>query len=184
MRTARTQVNEANAEKVLDVAPTSAPSAPEGVGCMEVKLSKPLAAGDTVTLESSAVFTAIMTPYPAQVNQGDPHLVLYHDNVYVISPYPVSSQTTEVLLASSNVKSFTEAKPTKKADSRITYGRYDAMKPFTMLDMRLHFENTRPFMQVTTLVREIEVSHWGRIYVEESYEIRNAGEPAAPKHRP
>lgn len=28
-----------------------------------------------------------------------------------------------------------------------------------------------PLLQVNSLVREIEVSHWGNIYVEEKYEI-------------
>ena len=29
--------------------------------------------------------------------------------------------------------------------------------------------------QIVTYVKEIEVSHWGNIYVEEKYEIKNAG---------
>lgn len=34
--------------------------------------------------------------YPAEVEQGEVQLMLYSDNMYVLSPYPVSQQTTEV----------------------------------------------------------------------------------------
>lgn len=38
-------------------------------------------------------------------------------------------------------------------------------------------------LQVNKLVREIEVSHWGNIYVEESYEIVSDTATAAVKHQ-
>jgi hypothetical protein len=38
-------------------------------------------------------------------------------------------------------------------------------------DLRSSLASDVPQPQVTKLVREIEVSHWGNIYVEESYEI-------------
>lgn len=37
----------------------------------------------------------------------------------------------------------------------------------------VHFENNNPFARVTKLVRELEVSHWGNVYVDEKYYIRS-----------
>lgn len=164
-------------------APAAVPlpdGAPAGVGCFAAQLASPLAAGGSATLESVAVFTAVMRPNPSHVAQGEPQLVEYEDNLYVVSPYPVESQSTDVTLPSGNVKSWTQAAPSTRAgDSKIKYGPYERQAAWALTPLRLHFENPKPFMQVTKLVREIEVSHWGRVYVEESYEIRNAGEPTA-----
>ena len=41
--------------------------------------------------------------------------------------------------------------------------------------MEVHFENNRPFLAVTDLKREIEVSHWGNIAVEETLDVRHTG---------
>jgi oligosaccharyltransferase complex subunit alpha (ribophorin I) len=39
----------------------------------------------------------------------------------------------------------------------------------------LHFINRAPLIEINDLVREIEVSHWGNVAVEETFELRNAG---------
>ena len=49
------------------------------------------------------------------------------------------------------------------------------MAPFSNATLRLHFENNTPFTVATSLVREVEVSHWGNVYIEEHYLIRHAG---------
>jgi hypothetical protein len=41
--------------------------------------------------------------------------------------------------------------------------------------VQVHFENNSPFAVVEQLEREIEVSHWGNVYVTEHYKMRNAG---------
>jgi hypothetical protein len=41
--------------------------------------------------------------------------------------------------------------------------------------VQVHFENNSPFAVVEQLEREIEVSHWGNVYVTEHYKMCNAG---------
>lgn len=41
--------------------------------------------------------------------------------------------------------------------------------------MSVHFENNAPFLTVETLYRFIEVSHWGRISVEETIDMVHTG---------
>lgn len=41
--------------------------------------------------------------------------------------------------------------------------------------VQVHFENNSPFAVVEQLEREIEVSHWGNVYVTEHYKMRNGG---------
>lgn len=56
---------------------------------------------------------------------------------------------SQVILPSSNVKSFTQEKPSVKSDSKIKYGKYDLVKPFTMKELRVHFENMKAFKTVS-----------------------------------
>ncbi len=39
----------------------------------------------------------------------------------------------------------------------------------------VHYTNNLPFAKLSSMVREVEVSHWGSIAVEEIYELQHAG---------
>ncbi|GFR43910.1 hypothetical protein Agub_g5044, partial [Astrephomene gubernaculifera] len=169
------KVADASTKGSLVVSPTTVAGAPPATVCHSAKLAKPLPAGELTSLTVSAVLAQAQTAHPAEVSQMDTQLMLFKDNVYVLSPYPVSAQTTEVTTPTSNVKSYTDEKPVTKSDNKIKYGKYDLIKPFTVRRLSVHFENNKPFKHVLTYVKEIEVSHWGNIYVEEKYEIKNAG---------
>ena len=49
------------------------------------------------------------------------------------------------------------------------------MQPFSQPPLRLHFTNNNPFAEAEVLDREVEVSHWGNVAVEELYSIRHVG---------
>lgn len=158
---------------VLKVEPAA--EAREGAYCVSVSLKDSVAAGDVGTVTATGFYVRAFTPFPAEVKQGEPQLMVYQDNLYAVSPYIVSSQTTEVELPTSDIKSYTQVKPASASGSTVTFGRYDSIQPFTYEELKVHFAHPKPFMQVTQLVREIEVSHWGNIYVEEVYELKNGG---------
>ena len=55
----------------------------------------------------------------------------------------------QVLLPSNVVKSYTDSvKPVTKSDSKVRFGKYDKVEPFTLEPMRLHYENQKPFSMV------------------------------------
>lgn len=78
-----------------------------------------------------------------------------------------------VKLASSKVESKTET--TSSAGSKLTYGPYSDVEAFSTKELRLHFENESPFQTVTWSEREVEVSHWGSVAVEEHFELVHTG---------
>lgn len=86
-------------------------------------------------------------------------------------PQASSSTISQVRLPSSTIPSHSIVDPTSKSKDKITYGPYAKVAPFTLTPLRLHFEHAQPFATVTELVREIEVSHWGNVYVEEHYTV-------------
>lgn len=75
---------------------TTVPGAPAGATCYSVTLSAALPAGETISLALTAVAVKAQKAFPVEITQQESQLMVYLDNVYVVSPYAVSAQTTEV----------------------------------------------------------------------------------------
>lgn len=129
--------------------------------------------GKAVTVE--CVYTHTMQPYPREILQHESQLVLYTDNHYVFSGYHCKKQTTTVKLPTVSVEHYSRLSPSELRGDTITYGPYNKVKPYAVSLMKLHFENNRPFLAVRKMVKEIEVSHWGNVAVEETYEVEHTG---------
>ena len=68
------------------------------------------------------------------------------------------------------ILSHTDAPPVKKTSRTLTYGPYgDISASFANYWLKFHAVNNAPFAVARSVAREIEVSHWGNIYVEERY---------------
>ena len=103
----------------------------------------------------------------------------------------MTTQTTTVTLASSNVESYTKTKPVSLSDSTITYGPHKNVAPFSSSDLLVHSENNSPMLVVSSLSRLIEVviskkylkvyrfhfqvSMWGNLAVEETIDVVHRG---------
>ena len=88
------------------------------------------------------------------------HVCRFIGNLYCYLPYPVTTQTTTVALASSNVESYTKTKPVSLSDSTITYGPHKNVAPFSSSELIVHSENNSPMLVVSSLSRLIEVMRW------------------------
>lgn len=74
------------------------------------------------------------------------------------------------------MESFTRKKPSAHRGDRLTFGPYKKeVDPFTSSPLEVHAENNSPFVALTSVEREVEVSHWGNVAVEEVYDMRHAG---------
>ncbi|XP_064606302.1 dolichyl-diphosphooligosaccharide--protein glycosyltransferase subunit 1-like [Liolophura sinensis] len=140
-----------------------------------VSLSPALEGGKSVTIDVETVFSHALRPFPAEITQAEKQLVVYESNLYFYSPYKTTTQTSLVNLASSNIESYTKTKPVSNSDNTITYGPYENKDAFAQDNLRVHYENNSPFLTVTSMLRVIEVSHWGNVAVEEHIEMRHSG---------
>lgn len=161
-------------DSVLKVESVSVNGAKEGA-FFQISLAKPLAAGKTVSVTVSTTFSHALKPFPTEIKQAEKQLVRYTGNLYLYSPYKTTSQKTTVSLASSQVESYTKTKPNSKSDSTITYGPFENKEAYSTGELDVHYENNTPFLAVTKMSRVIEVSHWGNIAVEETYDVRHTG---------
>lgn len=84
-------------------------------------------------------------------------------------------QKTNVKLASSSIRSYTKIQPVTSKGTTVTYGPYKEVQPFAVAEFAVHALNNKPFARFTSAIREVEVSHWGNVAVEEIYELEHSG---------
>jgi oligosaccharyltransferase complex subunit alpha (ribophorin I) len=132
-------------------------------------------AGKELTLDVETVFSHALHPYPTHITQSEKQLVKFVGNVYFYSPYRTQSLTTVVTCSSSSIDSYTKEKPVTSSDKTITYGPHENVEPFKQVELVVHYENNTPFLTVTRMTRVIELSHWGNIAVEETYDLVHSG---------
>ena len=143
--------------------------------CADFSLSKPLAKGASTELIVECIFTKALHPRPATIRQGDPQLMLYTDVTSIISPYKVLQDVSKINLGTDNMISQTAPSPFTFAGKALTLGPYTNIPPFTSTTFQVHYENIFPTLEAPSVVREITISHWGIVYVEEWYEIALQG---------
>ncbi|KAI7735983.1 hypothetical protein M8C21_022395 [Ambrosia artemisiifolia] len=159
----------------LDVMTSNNADLPNGAKLYSVALRNPLSAGGSVTIEVSYVLTQSLEPFPVEISQSEPQLVLYRDSALILSPYEIKQQTTVIRTPSTKVESFTRVEPSTQTRTELKYGPYEDQPSFSHTPIVVHFENNNPFAVVEELVREIEISHWGNLQVTEHYTLVHNG---------
>jgi hypothetical protein len=84
------------------------------------------------TLKVKAVFTNLLTPYPAEITQLENQYVRLNGNHYFLSPYETTTQKTVFKLASSNIESFSKLSPFSTRGSNIHFGPYKDIAAFSV----------------------------------------------------
>ena len=95
-------------------------------------MASSLEPGKSVHVDVESVYAHALAPFPTKIKQAEKQLVVFNGNVYLYSPYKITTQTTTVTLSSSSVESYSKSpKPVAQSDKTITYGPYEAREPFT-----------------------------------------------------
>ena len=149
--------------------------APEGTVFFKATLKTPIPSEGETKLRINFSFVHTLIPLPARVPQNAKQLLDFHDSLYFFSPYKTTEQSTDVVLSTSRIETYTDDRKTNLKGSTISYGPYKKQKGFASSPLRVHHENNTPQITFKTAVREIEVSHWGNVAVEEHYLVQNTG---------
>lgn len=99
----------------------------------EVQLPSPLAGGSKLQLQVETVLSHVLRPFPLHITQAERQLVVFQANHYLYSPYPTTTQTTRVRLASKNVESYTKLGNPTKSDENIEYGPFHDVPPYSQV---------------------------------------------------
>jgi oligosaccharyltransferase complex subunit alpha (ribophorin I) len=154
-----------------EVALSEAPS--KGGRYFQIDLPKTLAAGESASFNVFLVFTRTQRPFPEMIEQQENQLVMWEDSSVVFSPYTTSAMDTTVKLASKQVESYTK-KGAKKSADQISY-KFSDVPAFDSRTLAIHFVNNSPFATFNTLSKDIEVSHWGNVAVQDNYVLTHTG---------
>lgn len=146
---------------------------------IRIHLPKPLQPGDSVHLVLQLAFVHTQRPVPEEIRQRDPQFVVYEtESRFVLSAYPTAHQVTEITLHSSEVLSHTRrgASTSELSSQRkLTYGPFEDVPAGKVANLRLHYKNNAPFITFRSLVKEVKISHYGTIEVEEHYRLFHSG---------
>eukprot|EP01095_Lingulamoeba_sp_RSL-Kostka_P007814 TRINITY_DN2543_c1_g1_i1.p1 TRINITY_DN2543_c1_g1~~TRINITY_DN2543_c1_g1_i1.p1 ORF type:complete len:546 (-),score=180.23 TRINITY_DN2543_c1_g1_i1:125-1762(-) len=129
---------------------------------------------DEVEIETVAVFAKQLTPFPEKIPQGYQQMVLYGENTYICSGYEMGSQKT-IISGAAYFQDFSRLEPTMMEEDAVVYGPYYDVGKYSFSELHLHFVTIAPFISVRKLVKEIEVSHWGNVAVEQHFELFHDG---------
>jgi len=71
----------------------------------------PMTGEATATIVVNSVLSHASTPFPASVKQGDPQLLTFSTDAYVLSPYRTLSERTKVRYANFGPSQWVSSKP-------------------------------------------------------------------------
>ncbi|KAJ7179143.1 Ribophorin I [Mycena filopes] len=170
-----------------------------GVHLIDITLPQALALNASLNIVLDAIHTHATSPWPETAAQGDEQALKYKSDLFVLSPYHTAVQRTKIRSPSptihsyttpQNVDAFTLDAPVTKTGATITYGPYNNIAPSAndkfisahQQSVVLHFNYEYPVVEVPTLKRSAEISHWGaNLNIQDEINLHNAG-PALKGH--
>ncbi|KAJ2900501.1 uncharacterized protein MKZ38_002406 [Zalerion maritima] len=142
-----------------------------------IQLPSPLEPGAQQTLGISYNILKAYTPLPAAIKQDEKQYLSYEFNAYAPSVYPTTKQKTDVKTGGS-IQEYTqidEGNPSKSSN-KLTYGPFHDTLAGATKPSQVRFEFTKPVLHVSSLQRDVEVSHWGgNVAFEERYDLTHLG---------
>ncbi|KAF4594716.1 oligosaccharyltransferase alpha subunit [Ophiocordyceps camponoti-floridani] len=149
-----------------------------------IRLPAPLRPGGQQTLGISFYYLKAYTPLPASIKQEDQQYLAYSFSAYAPSAYPTMKQKTEVKAPSPSIADYTKisgqefkTSHPQKQGSNLRYGPFEGEIPAgAVLPVQVRFDFTKPVTHVSSLERDVHVSHWGgNMAFEERYTLHHRG---------
>lgn len=147
-----------------------------------ITLPSPLKAGGQYPLAVSWVYLNSYRPLPASIGQDEQQFLVYDFSLFAPSAYTTLKQKTEVKFSTVTIPDYTTTfgpegqEYPQKVGSKMLYGPFDEQPAGAFFPAQVRFEFTKPVIHVSTLERDIEVSHWGgNVAFEERYTLYHLG---------
>eukprot|EP01134_Creolimax_fragrantissima_P000007 CFRG0007T1 len=139
-----------------------------------VKFKEPLSPGKAATLVVRTVVSHAYLPFPAEIPQHSDQYMKVTFNKYLETPYTVTSQSISI---SADQIVAVDNRPYKPANGVMSLG------PFKEIDLKstqqqsttLVVKNNAPFLVAEKMVREIAVSHWTRVKIDDILSLKHMG---------
>ncbi|KAH0537879.1 hypothetical protein FGG08_005431 [Glutinoglossum americanum] len=150
-----------------------------------IRLPEPLKPSNQQTLSISYSLLSSLFPVPAAIGQMDKQYLVHTFSAYSPSAYTTLKQKTKLKFPGTEIKEYTimpkgtgvdGSEDPQKQGSTFTYGPYGELPAGAQEPVRVRYEFTKPLLHVSTLERDLEVSHWGgNLATEDRYWTVNKG---------
>jgi len=159
-----------------------------------VALPKALDKDQTAALTLETVQTHAAYPFPPEAAQNDRQALMYHTDLFVLSPYKTLVQKTKFNTPGFHIFSYTQPKEVAFTTSSIatrgttgttvTYGPFSDLPPSSntafaekhQQKVSIHYDFGFPMLAIKDLRRTAEISHWGaNLNIQDEIHLYNAG---------
>lgn len=128
---------------------------------------------ETYKMIAELAYVGGITPYYKTRKQGEVQVLLYKGNVHFYSLYATTFLQTTYICKSDVVVNLTLTPHSQKGNQLVF--RYFKIEPYSLQIVNIRFETEEPVLVVTELLRTIDVSHFGKIIVEDKIILENKG---------
>lgn len=139
----------------------------------KVLLDKTVNPNDTYKITVELAYVGSVVPYYKTRKQSQNEVLMYRGNVHFYSRYETHLLRTTYVCNSDSDIELTLAAHSQKGN-QIVYS-YSKIKPYSMENLNAIFQNVDPILVVTDLLRTIDVSHFGKIFVEDTVALEHRG---------
>jgi len=129
-------------------------------------------AGDVHVIQVNEHHKGRREPYPKVIRVYEKQKVELYESKYALSVYETQKSTLILNVKQVDVHYTSEA-PTTQEYSKITYGPFSDIEPLTFSQVQLFFTYPYPLPYFSKATRDIYVSHWGSIAVDEYFYLYN-----------
>jgi len=111
-------------------------------------------------------------PYPKVIRVYEKQTVELFESKYYLSVYPTKESIVDFRVKASDVK-YKSHEPTSTDQDYYTYGPYKDIAPITFEQIQIFFTYPYPLPFFSKATRDVYVSHWGSIAIDEYFKIFN-----------
>lgn len=138
-----------------------------------IELFEPMEPGTSRDFSFQAIYGRIYSPYSPEITKLENQFLLYNDSYYWTTPYKTAKQKSIFVFPNYSIKLFRELRPYQIAGNRLLCGTYEDVDAFSSHPAIFYFMHNIPLIFSPKIVREVKVSHWGSVAIEDLVQIQN-----------
>lgn len=148
----------------------------ENEDAMIYSVSLSLSGKSSVNVDVMETLVNYLQPLPKEIKQNENQKVVFNERMYLFSPYAVNTQKVSLFLPVRTVESYTQDATAKLEKKVLSYGEFSSQPAFAEdKPLRVHYQYNEPYIYASSLLKEIEISHWGNLAIEEHYVVHHGG---------
>ena len=139
---------------------------------IKIFLPSPLLPKNTINIKILELYRDRFNPNPKYIKMDGRQSLVYNENRFIITPYRKLVEETQFIIPNSD--SLIYATPSFSLhEEKVNYGPFRDIDPMENDPIIVHIYHSKPLLIFESVEREIEISHYGNIFIKENYHLKN-----------